>query len=84
MKSKIILVALALMGAGAWAAPTPVAIWDGDNTDLGNFTLTADNGNTIGADHSIAIKDGATGGVVYTGNNRLAQQLDLHHSRVWA
>ena len=51
MKSKIILVALALMGAGAWAA-TPVAIWDGDFTATQTgFTLNR-SGNAISQDNS--------------------------------
>lgn len=46
MKSRIILVALALMGAGAWAAD-PVAVWDRDFTTMtqGTYTLS-ENGNT--------------------------------------
>ena len=49
-------------------AATPIALWDGTNTDLGNFSLTAQNGNTI-QDNTITIASDATGGVVYTGDN---------------
>ena len=49
-------------------ASAPLAVWDGENTDLGLFSLTADNGNSI-KNGEIAIKENATGGVVYTGPN---------------
>ena len=49
-------------------AATPIALWDGANTDLGNFSLTAQNGNTI-QNNVITIASDATGGVVYTGPN---------------
>ena len=49
-------------------AATPLAVWDGANTSLGNFSLTAQNGNTI-QNNSITIASSATGGVVYTGPN---------------
>ena len=49
-------------------AATPVAVWDGANTSLGDFSLTAQNGNTI-QDNAITIASSATGGVVYTGPN---------------
>lgn len=71
MKQKtlaVFLMSLTLGILSAWAA-APIAIWDGEHTNLGSFSLTTDNGNTIGVDHSIAIEDGATGGVVYTGDN---------------
>ena len=58
----------ALCCFGTVMAATPIAVWDGTNTDLGNFTLTAQNSNTI-QDNVISIADGATGGVVYTGSN---------------
>ena len=62
--------ALALAAAlpMASSAATPLAVWDGVNTDLGNFSLTAQNGNTI-QDNTITIANDATGGVVYTGPN---------------
>ena len=51
----------------ASVAATPIAVWDGSNTNLGNFRLTAQNGNTI-QDNVITIASDATGGVVYTGD----------------
>lgn len=47
-------------------ASVPIAVWDGNNTNLGSFTLTADNGNSI-ENGVITITEGATGGVVYSG-----------------
>lgn len=52
----------------ASSAATPIALWDGANTDLGNFSLTEQNGNTI-ENNVITIASSATGGVVYTGPN---------------
>ena len=52
----------------ASSAATPIALWDGANTDLGNFSLTVQNGNTI-ENNVITIASDATGGVVYTGDN---------------
>lgn len=49
-------------------ASAPLAVWDGENTDLGLFSLTADNGNSI-ENGVITIMENATGGVVYTGEN---------------
>ena len=57
--------AVAFMTGSLWAA-NPIAIWDGENTNLGNFSLTAQNGNNI-ENNVITIAQGATGGVVYTG-----------------
>ena len=56
----------AAIGAAAAFGATPLAVWDGANTSLGNFSLTAQNGNTI-QNNAITIASGATGGVVYTG-----------------
>jgi len=52
----------------ASSAEMPLAVWDGANTSLGNFSLTAQNGNTI-QNNAITIASSATGGVVYTGPN---------------
>ena len=52
----------------ASSAATPLAVWDGANTSLGDFSLTAQNGNTI-QNNAITIASDATGGVVYTGPN---------------
>ena len=52
----------------ASSAEMPLAVWDGANTSLGDFSLTAQNGNTI-QNNAITIASGATGGVVYTGPN---------------
>ena len=68
MKKLVALLAATLSGALTLTAATPIALWDGDNTDLGNFALTAQNGNTI-ANNVITIASDATGGVVYTGPN---------------
>ncbi|MBO7483472.1 MAG: hypothetical protein J6U17_06280 [Kiritimatiellae bacterium] len=65
----ILSLALAAGAVGAARAATPLAVWDGDSTNLGNFTLTTKNGNTIGEDNTIEITAGSTGGVVYTGAN---------------
>lgn len=56
----------AAIGAAAAFGATPLAVWDGANTSLGNFSLAAQNGNTI-QNNVITIASGATGGVVYTG-----------------
>ena len=68
MKKLVALLAATFSGALTLTAATPIALWDGDNTDLGNFALTAQNGNTI-QNNSITIASSATGGVVYTGDN---------------
>ena len=68
MKKLVALLAAAISGVLTLTAATPIALWDGANTDLGNFSLTAQNGNTI-ANNVITIASGATGGVVYTGPN---------------
>ncbi len=52
----------------ASSAEMPLAVWDGANTSLGEFSLTAQNGNTI-QNNAITIASDATGGVVYTGPN---------------
>jgi len=68
MKKLVALLVATLSGALTLTAATPIAVWDGANTDLGNFSLTAQNGNTI-QDNTITIASDATGGVVYTGAN---------------
>lgn len=65
---KVLALAFAVGSAGAASAATPIAVWDGEFTSLGSFSLVADNGNTI-ANNVITIGSGATGGVVYTGSN---------------
>ena len=67
MKKLLALLTIAI-GAVAASGATPLAVWDGANTSLGNFSLAAQNGNTI-QDNSITIASSATGGVVYTGPN---------------
>ena len=69
MKKLVTLLATALSGAFTLSAATPIAVFDGANTSLGNFQLTAQNGNTIDANNVITIASDATGGVVYTGEN---------------
>lgn len=68
MKKLIALLAAAISGALTLTAATPIAVWDGANSNLGDFSLTAQNGNTI-QNNAITIASGATGGVVYTGAN---------------
>lgn len=65
MKKLLALLTIAI-GAVAASGATPLAVWDGANTSLGGFSLTAQNGNTI-QNNVITIASGATGGVVYTG-----------------
>ena len=65
MKKLLALITTAVGAAAAFGA-TPIAVWDGANTSLGGFSLTAQNGNTI-QNNVITIASGATGGVVYTG-----------------
>ena len=65
MKKLLALIATAVGAVAAFGA-TPLAVWDGANTSLGNFSLTAQNGNTI-QNNAITIASDATGGVVYTG-----------------
>lgn len=65
MKKLLALLTIAI-GAVAASGATPLAVWDGANTSLGNFSLTAQNGNTI-QNNAITIASDATGGVVYTG-----------------
>ncbi len=65
MKKLLALLTIAIGAVVAFGA-TPLAVWDGANTSLGNFSLTAQNGNTI-QNNAITIASGATGGVVYTG-----------------
>lgn len=67
MKKLLALLTIAICAVAASGA-TPLAVWDGSNTSLGNFSLAAQNGNTI-QDNSITIASSATGGVVYTGPN---------------
>ena len=65
MKKLLALLTIAICAVVASGA-TPLAVWDGSNTSLGNFSLTAQNGNTI-QNNAITIASDATGGVVYTG-----------------
>ena len=65
---KLLTLLTAAVGATAAFGATPLAVWDGANTSLGNFSLAAQNGNTI-QNNSITIASSATGGVVYTGPN---------------
>ena len=66
---KVLALAFAVGTTSAASAATPIAVWDGEFTSLGNFSLTAGNGNTITANNAITIESGATGGVVYTGED---------------
>lgn len=50
----------------ASVASIPLAVWDGSNTDLGEFSLTTSNDNSV-ENGIITIAENATGGVVYTG-----------------
>ena len=65
---KLLAILTAAVGAAAAFGATPLAVWDGANTSLGGFSLTAQNSNTI-QNNVITIASGATGGVVYTGAN---------------
>ena len=67
MNKQLALLTATVCASAAFGA-TPLAVWDGANTSLGNFSLAAQNGNTI-QDNTITIASGATGGVVYTGEN---------------
>ena len=67
MNKQLALLTATVCASAAFAA-TPLAVWDGANTSLGGFSLTAQNGNTI-QNNVITIASSATGGVVYTGPN---------------